>query len=293
MLVVDKPEGPTSHDVVDRARRALGQRRIGHTGTLDPLATGVLPLCLGRATRLASFLSASTKVYDATLRLGFATTTDDRTGEPLAEPRVVSIQRQEVEAACGALLGEIEQLPPAFSAKKVGGKRLYALARRGETALRRPARVTIVSLEVAHVTGDLVGLRVRCSAGAYMRALARDLGAALGVGGHLTALRRTESAGYGLDGAVSWPDLGADGREALLAKVHPLNTLLAHLPALTVTAEGRAAVRHGRRLGPEALRSEGGPGDKGRVRLVDEAGVLLALAVARDGHWHPHLVLVD
>jgi len=278
---------------VDRARRALGQRRIGHTGTLDPLATGVLPLCLGRATRLASFLSAGAKAYEATLRLGFSTTTDDRAGEPLGEARAVSIERQEVEAACRGFAGEIDQLPPAFSAKKVGGQRLYALARRGETAERRPARVTIQSLEVTHVAGDLVRLRVRCSAGTYIRALARDIGSALGVGGHLTSLRRTESAGYGLERAATWSELTEENREGLLAKLNPINTLLTDFPAVTVTAEGRVAVRHGRALAPASLASGREWESAPHVRLMDGDGVFLALAAPRAGRLHPHLVLVD
>src|SRR5712692_8233341 len=138
VLVVDKPAGPTSHDVVDRVRRALGVRRAGHTGTLDPFATGVLPICLGKATRLARFLAATDKTYRARVRLGFATTTDDLTGQPLAPPRAVRVTTSEVEAACRGLVGERLQVPPAYSAKHRGGERLYDLARRG-VAVERPA----------------------------------------------------------------------------------------------------------------------------------------------------------
>ncbi len=278
MLVVDKPEGPTSHDIVDRVRRALGVRRVGHTGTLDPFATGVLPVCVGRATRLARFLAEGEKVYEATVRLGFATTTDDRTGEPLGEPLTVGVSPAEVEEACRRFVGDIRQVPPAFSAKHVDGRRLYELAREGVFAPRPALPVTIAAIAVRSLRGNELALTVRCSPGTYIRALARDLGEALGCGGHLAALRRTSSSGFGLEGALPGDALGPEVRAAL----RPMGDCLANLPAVRVTAEGALALRHGRDL-TRVLVDRGFPDTTvpERLRVLDERGDLLALAVPR------------
>ncbi|HET7291549.1 MAG TPA: tRNA pseudouridine(55) synthase TruB [Vicinamibacteria bacterium] len=291
MLVVDKPEGPTSHDVVDRVRRTLGLRRVGHTGTLDPFATGVLPVCVGKATRLAPFLGGGVKVYEARVRLGFATTTDDRTGEPLGPVRPVTASPEAVAAACRRFVGELDQVPPAYSAKRVAGRRLYALARQGAAVERKPARVTVFSIEPRGIDGDVIDLRVRCSAGTYVRGLARDIGESLGTGGHLEGLRRTESGGFGLASAASWDDLLSE--PALRSKLLPLKDLLPGLPAVRVGDEGRAAIRHGRDLVRAAL-LEGRDWAAGeRYRVLGEDGALLALATPAGDSLHPHLVLVD
>lgn len=300
VLVVDKPAGLTSHDVVDGVRRRLRQRRAGHTGTLDPFATGVLPVCLGKATRLARFLSEGEKVYAATVRLGFATTTDDLTGEPIGEPRRVEVGIAEVERACAAFLGEISQLPPAYSAKRVGGRRLYELARRGVAVEREASRVTVHALEVLSVAGEHVELSVRCSAGTYVRALARDLGDALAVGGHLEALRRVRSGGFDLQQAVAWDELGSRGAD----RVVPLARLLPDLPEVRVGTEGASALRHGRGLFRDTVVSGFPEEPAPRMRVLDQSGALLGLAVPRGfGHgtpslpvepWlHPDVVLVD
>jgi tRNA pseudouridine55 synthase len=298
VLVVDKPSGPTSHDMVDRVRRAVRIRRVGHTGTLDPFATGVLPICLGRATRLTRFLGMGEKVYRATVRLGFATSTDDRTGEPLSPPVAVGVDPAALEAALGALVGSFDQVPPAFSARRVGGRRLYELARRGEAAPREATRVTVYELTLHGRDGELLDLEVRCSPGTYVRALARDLGERLGVGGHLAALRRTRSGSFGLDEAVSGDDL-AGARERVL----PLGALLPELPAVRVGREGRERLRHGRDL-DRGLTLSGFPvGPVERVRVLDETGDLLALAVPRgfaagggaplvEAALHPDVVLL-
>jgi tRNA pseudouridine55 synthase len=301
VLVVDKPAGPTSHDVVERVRRVLGVARAGHTGTLDPFATGVLPVCLGKATRLARFLAESDKSYRATVRLGFATTTDDLTGEPLGPRGEAAVAEESVRRACRALTGELRQVPPAFSAKRVEGQRLYDLARRG-VAVERPAvPVTVHTLDVVAVEGDRVELEVRCSAGTYVRALARDLGEALGTGAHLAALRRTEAGGFTLQDAVTWGDLDAGGTADRLV---PLARALPQLPAVVVTEEGAAAVRHGRGL-ERRLVAEGFPETPAaRVRVLDTGGHLLALAVPRGFGptvpglplppvLHPDVVLAD
>jgi tRNA pseudouridine55 synthase len=299
VLVVDKPAGPTSHDVVDHVRRGLRVRRAGHTGTLDPFATGVLPVCVGKATRLARFLSASDKTYRATMRLGFATTTDDLTGEPLSPPRAVRVTASEVDAACRGLVGERLQVPPAYSAKHSGGERLYDLARRGVAVERPPVPVVVHSLEVMRVEADQIEMEVRCAAGTYVRALARDLGEALGTGGHLVGLRRLRSGVFGEEQAVGWDDVARRGREALV----PMAALLPELPAVTVTDEGRAALRHGRDLAASALVDGFPPAAGPRVRVLDGSGALVALATPRalpaagelrvEPVLHPDIVLIE
>jgi len=276
VLVVDKPAGPTSHDVVDRVRRALGTRRVGHTGTLDPFATGVLPVCVGQATRLARFLAAGEKEYVARVRLGFATTTDDLTGEALGDPRPVEVSGERLAEALGRLVGQFDQVPPTFSARRAGGRRLYELARRGQVVPRTAAPVTVHAVELVGREGDTLDIAVRCSPGTYVRALARDLGDALGTGAHLAALRRTRSGAFDLSQAVPGDDLAeAEG------KLVPLAALLPDLPAVLVGAEGRLLVRHGREVGREAV-LEGFPeAPVERVRVLDESGALIALAVPR------------
>jgi tRNA pseudouridine55 synthase len=276
VLVVDKPGGPTSHDIVDRVRRALGTRRVGHTGTLDPFATGVLPVCVGRATRLARFLSGGEKEYAATVRLGFATTTDDRTGEPLGAPVPVETTTEALTVALDGLVGSFDQVPPAFSAKQVGGRRLYELARRGEAVPRAASRVTVHALLLVAREGDAVEIAVRCSAGTYVRALARDLGERLGTGAHLTALRRTRSGPFDLSQAVSGDDLAGAADRMI-----PLAGLLLDVPAVRVAEAGRRLVGHGRELGRGDV-VQGFPEQPvERVRILDESGALVALAVPR------------
>lgn len=298
VLVVDKPAGPTSHDMVDRTRRAFGLRRVGHTGTLDPFATGVLPLCLGRATRLARFLGEGEKAYRATVRLGFATSTDDLTGTPLSDPRDVSLDEGAVRQALGQLVGTLDQLPPAYSARRVEGRRLYELARRGEAVPRSARAVTIHGIELLGFERDHAEIEVRCSPGTYIRALARDVGETLGVGGHLTALRRTRSGDFGLEGAVPGDDIAA-GRD----QVVPLGELLPGVPVVRVGPAGRDRVRHGRDLGRDDVVAGFPEAVVERVRILDESGDLLALAVPRRSEasgapavepaLHPDLVLVS
>jgi tRNA pseudouridine55 synthase len=198
LLVVDKPAGWTSHDVVARVRRLAGTRRVGHAGTLDPMATGVLVLGVERATRLLGHLTLHDKRYDATVAFGATTTTDDAEGEVVATADASSVTEAAVREAAAALTGDVEQVPPGVSAISVGGVRSYARVRRGETVELPARRVTVHAFEVLRVGGGTADVRVHCSSGTYVRALARDLGAALGVGAHLTALRRTASGPYAL-----------------------------------------------------------------------------------------------
>jgi tRNA pseudouridine55 synthase len=206
LVVIDKPAGMTSHDVVARVRRVAGTKKVGHAGTLDPMATGVLVLGVNKATRLLGHLMLSEKAYDATVRLGAATTTDDAEGEVTSSTSAAGVTEAMVREALSGFVGEIQQVPSTVSAIKVGGKRAYKLARAGEEVTLEPRQVTVRSIDVHAVRreGEFLGvdLSVTCSSGTYIRAIARDLGAALGVGGHLTALRRTEVGPFDLDDAA-------------------------------------------------------------------------------------------
>ena len=271
ILPVDKPEGPTSHDVVARARRSLRLRRIGHTGTLDPFASGLLLLCLGPATRLAEYLTALPKSYRAVLRLGQSTDTDDGTGRVLAESegwRTVS--EADVRAALEAQTGELDQLPPIYSAKKVDGERMYAAARRGEEVQRKPVRVTVYTAELIRFDAPLVELTVDCSSGTYIRSIARDVGEALGVGGHLTELRRTRVGRFDLARAVTLD--GLDDSDAVARALIPASEALSHLPSLTVDDAGLRALGHGSAVPA----TEDLPVER-PVAVYSEAGALVAI----------------
>jgi tRNA pseudouridine55 synthase len=289
-LIVDKPSGITSHDIVAMARRALQQPRIGHTGTLDPLATGVLPLLVGRATRLAQFLGADRKTYEATVRFGFATSTYDAQGTPQGPISETAVNPSRLEAALVGFRGEIRQVPPAVSAKHVGGKRAYALARADVAVALEPVTVSVHELHLLDCDGAQARLRVTASAGFYVRSLAHDLGQTLGCGAHLTALRRTRSGAFGLDGAVSAETL-ATAPEAVRAHVHPMASLLPDVPPVTVTADGWSRLKHGRELTPSDVAGPF-PAPGRRCRLVDAAGALLAVGEVRGGFLHPIVVLM-
>ena len=261
VLVVDKPEGPTSHDVVTLTRRVLGVSRIGHTGTLDPLATGVLPLVVGRATRLAQFLTASDKSYEATIAFGRSTDTYDAKGrETAACDRRPT--REQLDAALEQFRGEFEQTPPAFSAKNIDGERAYELARKsarsGGTAAQaaRPKAVTVGvrTLDVMAFDGDTATVAMTVTAGFYVRSLAHDLGEALGCGAVLMALRRTRSGEFGLSRAVPLEEVLRSKREDLASRVMPMGMLLPDLPAVTLKGpETLARLKNGVEMGPGDL----------------------------------------
>ena len=316
VLVVDKPVGPTSHDVVAVVRRATRRStddrrstpadrrstmKVGHTGTLDPLASGVLPLVLGKATRLAQFLSSAEKAYDADIALGVSTTTFDRAGQAVdaSNPRrrVGELTPSDIEMAVGAFRGTQLQAPPAFSAKKIDGDRAYDLARQNETVTLRPAEVTVHSLDIIEWRGARLRLRLVCSAGFYVRSLAHAIGEHLGTGAHLARLVRTRSGEFSLDSAISLADL--DERPAEVAsRVIPLHQLLTALPALTLTAEGASLAARGGFISASHL--EGAPcvPASGKVRLMHPDGRLLAIAERRAASrygvsplLHPGIVL--
>ncbi len=280
-MVLDKPEGLTSHDVVARMRRVLGIRRVGHAGTLDPFATGVLVLGFGPGTRLLPYLQATDKEYAATIRLGWSTTTDDRSGAPLDDPVAVTVGIDHVDAALRALTGSIQQRPSAVSAIKVDGRRSYKRVRAGEEVELQARTVTVGRFER---TGELrsgpdssvdVDVIVECTTGTYVRALARDAGASLGCGGHLVALRRTRVGPFGLDLAAEVPDRGG-----LMPPVLPLGqTAAAVLPTFVMGADDAFRTRHGQRL-PVGADVGNAP-----TALLDDEGGLIAVAQSHEGHW--------
>jgi tRNA pseudouridine55 synthase len=312
LLVIDKPVGPTSHGVVLRARRILGEPRIGHTGTLDPAASGVLPLVIGRATRLARFLSSAEKSYEATIVLGVETDSYDSAGTEIASRRPGPLpDRETVDRALDAFRGEFSQQPPAYSAKKIGGERSHRLARRvdperGPSASVRPApvNVTVRRLDILRLDRDRLTVRVDCSAGFYVRSLAQDLGTRLGTGAHLAALRRLRSGDLVLASAVPLEVLENDPRAARAAIV-PLAGMLLTLGALQLTEEGAFRASHGRDLGlehvagpvPAGLFLEGhdSAGESTPpVRLMAPGGDLLGLAEPHCTQpvLHPFVVLM-
>ncbi|HEX4347983.1 MAG TPA: tRNA pseudouridine(55) synthase TruB [Vicinamibacterales bacterium] len=305
LLIVDKPRGPTSHDVVARMRRALGERRIGHTGTLDPMASGVLPLVLGRATRLAQFLSGSDKHYDAIITLGVETDTYDALGTPIGAPYEGPFpDRTAVDRALDQFRGAFLQQPPAYSAKKIAGVRSYKLARTrrseaeahpgaggAEADLPVPVSVTTHAIDLVAVSGATVTLSVSCSAGFYVRSLAHDLGRALGAGGCLSALRRTGSGAATLAQAVPLDEAERDTDTAIRSIV-PMRALLVDLPCAVLTGEGRSHALHGRELSDTDFVSQA-PREP-RIRLLDQAGELVGIAGAgrAPGLLHPSVILM-
>jgi tRNA pseudouridine55 synthase len=299
VLVIDKPEGPTSHDIVAVARRVMHQKKVGHTGTLDPLASGVLPLVLGKATRLAQFLSTAEKTYVAELMLGRSTTTFDRAGAvvPRADARpVVDVARPEIDAVIDRLRGSYLQQPPPFSAKKIDGDRAYDLARRNEPVPLQPSAVTVHLLEVMAWEGARLRLRLDCSAGFYVRSLAQAIGEQLGTGAHLTSLVRTRSGDFSIQDAVSMADL--DRRpEVAAARVIRLEQLLPWLPAVSMTAEGASLAARGGFLSANHLKDAQAVPAAGKVRLLHPDGHLVAIAEPRPGaagllpFLHPGVVL--
>jgi len=289
VLVVDKPSGVTSHDVVAIARRSLRERRIGHTGTLDPLATGVLPLACGRATRLVRFLTASDKDYEAIIRFGLVTDSYDTTGTEL-QRCARRPTRDAIERTIESLRGEYLQMPPPFSAKKIGGTRAYTLARQDAAVELTPVPVRVSRADLLMFDGDVAMVALTCSAGFYVRAFAHELGQQLGTGACLQELRRTRSGQFGLEEAVTIEELQSDTARSRLL---PLETLLPTLPVVHLTDEGRVRVSHGRDI--ETVHYEPvmtPPAD--RVRLLDAAGRLIAVAEpgTRPGSLHPAIVLI-
>lgn len=303
ILLVDKAAERTSHDVVARVRWLLGTKKVGHAGTLDPMATGLLVLGVGQGTRLLTYLVGLDKTYRARIRLGRATTTDDREGEPLGEAvDATALTESEVERSLTALRGDIEQVPSTVSAIKIDGRRAYARARAGEDVelAARPVRISRFAVTGRRIDGPYLDLdaEIDCSSGTYVRALARDLGAAHGVGGHLTALRRTAVGPFAVEDGVHVPARG-EGDEAELP-LHGLGAIAARvLPTLPVDEEQAAALGTGRRIRAEApdpaapvpLPEHAASAGDRPVAALDAAGRLIAIVTREGTSWRPLLVV--
>ncbi len=267
----------TSHDVVSRVRKRLETRHVGHLGTLDPAATGVLPLTLGKATRLARFIPTAPKEYTGEIRLGWATTTCDFEGDPLGEPKPVNVSRESLLEAMASLTGTIQQIPPDYSAKKIAGVRAYKLARKGRPLDLKPVPVEILAFELKTFEAARVAFRVVCSTGTYIRSIARDLGEKLETGGHLFSLRRTRAGAFDIGEAIgpntaSWDD------------VIPPEELMANLTRIDIGPEFEKRIQHGRAV-PTDL-------DSSPLRIFNKKGQLIAIAAVDRGWAHPRVVLL-
>jgi tRNA pseudouridine55 synthase len=323
VLIIDKPAGLTSHDVVNRVRRILQQRSIGHLGTLDPMATGVLPLVTGSLTRLAQFYTTSEKCYEGTIRFGFSTDTYDAEGEPTSAPQQIILRPEEIESLAARFRGLIEQIPPAFSAKKIQGVPAYKLARKQKAVILKPVQVEIKEFEILNVEADRARFRARVTSGTYMRSVAHDMGQALGCGAHLESLRRTAVAEFTLDDAHTLDELakhchpdrsfafpkgkGSEVEGPRVSKgaetengetesapgsppnlesffVHP-RKLLPEFPSVTADEPTAARIRSGRTVNlPELSRAR-------QVKVFADQRELLAIATRIAGTlFHPKLV---
>lgn len=289
LLLVDKPAGWTSHDVVARVRRLLGVRRVGHTGTLDPMATGLLLLCIGQATRVAEYLMQSPKVYRAQIRLGVTTDTDDATGQTIAR-QDVAVGEEAVRRALAGFVGAIQQIPPRYAAIKQDGRPLYRWARAGIETRREPRPVTIYRIDLLAWNSPDLTIEVTCSPGTYIRALARDLGELLGCGGHLTGLTRLASGHFTLEQAFTLEEVEAASAEGRAAELLlPVDEALCDLEIITVDAETERRVRQGQQItGPPLTEAGAMP----MRRAYSAAGELLAILVydRRTGRWQPRKV---
>ena len=298
ILIIDKPENFTSHDVVGKLRKILRTKRIGHTGTLDPFATGVLVIMVGKATRLAQFLDKDVKEYEALVQFGFETDTGDRTGELRItnyELRDVSIE--EIENVLPDFRGEILQTPPMYSAKKIEGRKLYELARKGVEIERKPVKVKIYELEIIEnaqrsaLSTQRIALRVVCSAGTYIRTLAEDIGQKIGIGAHLAELRRTGAGQFDLSKAVTIEELEKTVSENKLDKVIiSMNEALSHLPQIRLSEDEITKTRNGLKLRKNDFEAE----DNQPVRMTDEQENLVAVGFynEREKVIQPKIVLV-
>jgi tRNA pseudouridine55 synthase len=290
-IVVDKPSGWTSHDVVAKVRRLANTKKVGHLGTLDPSATGVLPLLIGKATRLAQYYGKSDKRYQGTVRFGFATDSWDAEGKPTTPETAVTLEAAWVEQAIAAFRGPLKQVPPPVSAKKIGGVPAYKLARRNEAVELAPCDVEVHSIEVTRCEGDEIDIDVHCSGGTYLRSIAHELGALLGTGAHLKSLRRTSSGGFGLAEARTIPvleRLAADERiyDALL----PMSELLPDFPSEIVDATTAGFIRQGRDFRVSPFRA--GSSTARFIKAVGSDGDLIAIGeIVLPNLYHPVLVI--
>jgi tRNA pseudouridine55 synthase len=287
VLIVDKPAGLTSHDVVNRARRILQQRSIGHLGTLDPMATGVLPLVTGSLTRLAQFYTHAEKAYEGTIRFGFATDTYDAEGEPATPVQAIALQAAQVEALAVRFRGVVEQVPPPFSAKKINGVPAYKLARKQKEVVLQPVKVEIKEFKILEVESDRARFHARVASGTYMRSVAHEMGQLIGCGAHLETLRRTSVAEFKLENAHTLESLASATQQGSLDNIflHP-RLLLPELPSVTADEAGAARIRSGRTVNlPELSRAK-------QIKVFYGQRELLAIATRVAGTlFHPKIVL--
>jgi tRNA pseudouridine55 synthase len=287
VLIIDKPGGMTSHDVVNRVRRILHQPSVGHLGTLDPLATGVLPLVTGSLTRLAQFYGASEKTYEGVIRFGFATDTYDSDGEARGPSQIVKVSLEQLRELATRFVGLLEQMPPPFSAKKIKGVPAYKLARRHDEVALKPVQVEIKQFDILAVDGDQASFRARVASGTYMRSVAHDMGEQLGCGAHLQSLRRTSLGEFDLSQAHTLEELDAAGRAGKSEEffIHP-RLLLPEFPCVTATEEAAALIRNGRAVNlPELSQAR-------QVKVFAGQRELIAIATRIAGTlFHPKIVL--
>jgi tRNA pseudouridine55 synthase len=290
VIVVDKPEGWTSHDVVSKMRGIAGTRRVGHLGTLDPIATGVLPLMIGQATRLARFWDRSEKEYEAVVRFGFATSTYDRAGEPCGPDTDPSVTAEQIEACLAPMRGEIEQVPPPVSAKKINGVPAYKLARKNIPVDLAPVKVSIYELASFDLEGARAGLRVRCSAGTYVRNIVHQMGLSLGCGAHIDSLVRTRSGPFWIEQALRLEHLQKLKDEGRLEEVLvPTSDLLPEFPAVFVDDAAVTHIRQGRDFNVSPFRVNAG---SPHVKAIGPDGRLVAIGkIAMPNVYHPMVVL--
>ena len=276
IISIDKPQGWTSQDVTSRLRRVFCTRRIGHGGTLDPMATGVLPVFVGRATRGVEFFEHAEKIYEAVLRLGMTTDTEDVTGTVQTETPV-SVTEAELLAVLPRFRGEIMQIPPMYSALKVGGKKLYDLARAGKEVERQPRPITIFELELLEFTGNEARLRVHCSKGTYIRTLCKDIGEALGCGGCMAALRRIQAGAYTLADSIPLEKLLEESEQGLEMEhyLRPVDSMFTRYPARTLSEKQSLRIRNGNSFSTDEA--------PGTYRVYSPEGEFLALCRAEDG----------
>jgi len=289
-VIVDKPSGWTSHDVVNKVRRFAGTKKVGHLGTLDPMATGVLPLVIGRATRLAQFYTRNDKIYEGVIHFGYSTDSYDADGQPTSPSQDVVLDREQLEAALQKFRGPFAQMPPPVSAKKIAGRPAYELARKQQPVDLKPVDVEVYALDLLSIVGCRAEVRVHCSAGTYLRSIAHDAGQALGCGAFLKALRRTASGDFKIDGARTLERLGALAEAGRFDEaVIPAVQMLPQFPAEMVDALTAGQIRNGRdfRVSPFHVRASGR-----YVKAVTSEGQLVAIGEARLPHlYHPVLVL--
>jgi len=278
ILVIDKPGGITSHDVVQAVRKKFGTSKVGHLGTLDPMATGVLPVSIGKATRLAQFLPSFPKEYEGQIRFGFSTTTYDREGTPTSDPRPLNQTADDVQKVMQRFVGPVDQVPPPFSAKKIGGVPSYKLARANQQVEIAPVRVDIQKFELTGTELPYATFRTVCSAGTYIRSLVHDLGRGLGCGAHLTALRRTRSGDFLIESAVKLQEIGAES-------VISMDRLLSSWPRIEVSEAEEAKVVHGNEIRWDSPAPF--------ARIFNKKGDFIALASIQSGWVRPRVVLTS